>query len=445
MIKNITYRIIIQILILTLTILAFAFLVVNTHDFVSISITGIVVVVQIFLLIREVNKTNKLLAVFFDSVKFDDYTISYNYNGSGKSFESLGQSLDMVSNQFRAIREDKEAQYLFNQHLLHNVGIGIIAFDSTGEIAFSNKLFHSMMQVPYCDTIQKISQFNADLSEHLKEIEQKKKRLFKLEQNGMLQHFLLNASEFVVSNRSLKLVVIQNIQPTIDQTEMDAWQKLIKVLTHEIMNSITPISSLAETAFTMLPKDCSSPNIDKETLCDLQEALQTINRRSNGLVSFVQQYRSLTAIPQPELAILSINDLLQRVSTLFKAEIQNTKVVFEISIGKNLEIVADSSLIEQVILNLLKNALHAVEQEQNPIIKLTAKENEYQKVEISISDNGSGILPDVIDKIFIPFFTTKPTGSGIGLSLSKQIMLMHGGTILVNSKVDEGSTFVLKF
>ena len=444
--KNITYRIIGQILLLAILLFAFTFLLINTQGFFSSLLVGLLACFQIFNIVQEVNKTNRILSVFFDSVKFDDYSISYNFIENGTSFEALGRSLTMVSKQFRTIREEKEAQLLFNQNILHNVGVGIIAFESDTSIAFSNKLFHSMLQIPYCDNLQKIGHFNPYLATQLIGIEQKKKKLLKLEQQGMVQHFLLNASQFIVNGRNITLVVVQNIQPTIDQTEMDAWQKLIKVLTHEIMNSITPISSLADTAFTMLPKDTDALEIDKETLIDLREALQTINRRSKGLIGFVQQYRSLTAIPQPDLAVVSVNELFARVSTLFKAEIQDSSICFETNTSAyELEIIADCSLIEQVILNLLKNARHAVELTNQPIIKLAAHENEFQKVEISVSDNGCGILPEVVDKIFIPFFTTKPSGSGIGLSLSKQIMLMHGGTISVSSTIDEGSEFVLRF
>jgi nitrogen fixation/metabolism regulation signal transduction histidine kinase len=422
----------------------FAFLVCSTHSYVSIVIVAVIAIIQVSVIITEVHKTNRLLSVFFDSVKFDDYTMSFNFKGRGKSFEALGKSLTMVSSQFKAIREEKEAQYQFNQNILHNVGIGIIAYDSKGEIAFSNKLFHTMMQIPYCTSLEKLGRFNQELVTQLVEIEQKKKRLFKREENAVSQHFLLTASEFVVHNRMLKLVVVQNIQPTIDQTEMDAWQKLIRVLTHEIMNSITPIASLAGTAYTLLPGD--SDSIEKETLDDLREALQTINRRSDGLISFVQQYRSLTAIPQPVLAIIQVDELIQRVATLFRSELQTTAILFETSIPENgLELIADSSLIEQVVLNLLKNAQHAVEKTSNAKIVLSAFENEFQKIVITVTDNGCGILPEVIDKIFIPFFTTKPNGSGIGLSLSKQIMLMHGGTIIVTATIEQGSTFVLRF
>lgn len=446
MTKNFTIKIIYQTIVLSLSFFLLAFLCFKTDGYIAISIVFIITIIQIIILIHSVTKTTRQLAVFFDSVTFNDYSLSFTFKGHGKSFEKLGHSLDVLNQQFKGIRDAKEAQFNFNQNILHNVGVGIIAFDTNGNIEFSNKLFHNMMRVPYCNSLDKITIFNEELFKHLTDIEEKKKRIYKIDFNGVVQHFLLSSSNFIVNNKNTKLVVVQNIQPTIDQTEMDAWQKLIRVLTHEIMNSITPISSLADTAYTMLPKSNEATTIDSETLKDLQEALQTINRRSNGLIGFVQEYRSLTAIPQPDLAVVQVGELFKRVSTLFRAEIQNTNIHFEtVLFDNNLEIIADSALIEQVILNLLKNAKQSLEQSQNPQITLSVRENEFQKVEMSIIDNGCGILPEVIDKIFIPFFTTKSNGSGIGLSLSKQIMMMHGGAILVQSNIEKGSTFVLRF
>jgi len=383
--------------------------------------------------------------MFFDAISFDDLTIRPNLKGKGKSFNALNNSMLTVLQKFKSIRENTETKHLFNTNILQNVGVGIIAFDSNGNVEFSNKLFHNMTQVPYCMDLEKIKKFNASLHNQIINIKNKKKDLYKTEINGVLQHYLLTPSKFSVKDKQITLVVVQNIQPTIDQTEMEAWQKLIRVLTHEIMNSITPISSLSETVSSMLPQD-DTQQIDAETKSDLKEALATITKRSNGLINFVQEYRSLTAIPQPKLDIIPVDELLQSINLLFTSDLQGQNIKFTYkTIGNNLDIIADCSLIEQVILNLLKNAKYAVAKIEQAEISLIAKENEFGKVEIYIRDNGVGILPDVLDKIFIPFFTTKSIGSGIGLSLSKQIMVLHGGNITVHSTPEKGSEFVLRF
>ena len=446
MLKNITFRIIIRTILLFSTLVLLVFLFLNTQAFVSMGVVFVLSSLQVYLIISELNKTNRQLAIFFDSVKFDDYTMSSRFGDRGFSFRELGRSLHSLSLQFKAIREAKEAQFQFNQNILHNVGVGIIAFDRDGRIEFTNSLFHNMMHVPYCDHLDKIRRFNEELIIQLNQTEPKKKRLFKLEQNGISQNFLLTSSDFIVNNRNLKLVVVQNIQPTIDQTEMEAWQKLISVLTHEIMNSITPISSLADTASQMLPSDDDCKNLHEETINDLREALQTINRRSDGLIQFVQQYRSLTSIPQPNLSVVQVDELFLRVGLLYRTQFNDAAIEFTKEIhGYGFEVIVDSSLIEQVIINLLKNACYAVAGRPNAKVILSALENEFSKIEIHVSDNGCGILPEVLDKIFIPFFTTKSNGSGIGLSLSKQVMIMHGGSISVSSTPGKGSEFVLRF
>lgn len=446
MLKKNCSIIIIRTVFLSVTLFFLAYFIVLGNSYMLVFIALVAAVVQVFLVIYEQASTNRQLAAFLDSVRFDDYTVSEMFLCKGRSFRDLGQALDLLSSQFNVERREKEVQLHFNQNLLQNVGVGIVAFDAAGNVAFSNKLFHNMMRVPYCDNLEKIKRFNENLVGHLKMMEPKRKRIFQIEQNGVTLHFLFTASEFVVGGRCIMLVVVQNIQPTIDQAEMEAWQKLIRVLTHEIMNSITPISSLAATAFHVLQGVDEGSVMDQETLSDLREAMQTINRRSDGLVGFVQQYRSLTSVPQPVLAVVAVDELFLRVGLLFRAEFNSAEVEFVKDIrGQNIEIVADSSLIEQVIINLLKNAHHAVENTRGARVCLKAYEDEFQRVVISVSDNGCGIIPEVIDKVFVPFFTTKPDGSGIGLSLSKQIMLMHGGNISVSSVPDKGSEFVLRF
>jgi len=444
--KSSNTRIIIRSILLALTLLLAAVLFLEMQSYMASLLVAVIAIVQVVLIISDQNKTNRQLSVFFDSVKFEDYNVSTKYTSQGRTYGELGATLDSLGMQFKAIREDKESQFQFNQNILHNVGAGIIAFDASGKVEFSNKLFHSMMHVPYCDDLKKVSQFNDELTGKLRGVEPRRKLIFKQETNGLSQHFLLTSSEFVVNGRGIKLVVIQNIQPTIDQTEMEAWQKLIRVLTHEIMNSITPISSLSATALTMVASTGNDQQLDDEQITDLREALHTINRRCDGLVTFVQQYRSLTSIPQPVFSVIAIEELFLRVGLLFRTEYSTNNIEFVKEIqGTNLELVADASLIEQVIINLLKNAIHAVENKPNAKITLSARETELERIEIQVSDNGCGILPDVVDKVFIPFFTTKPSGSGIGLSLSKQIMLMHGGNITVTSTPKRGTDFVLRF
>ena len=243
------------------------------------------------------------------------------------------------------------------------------------------------------------------------------------------------------------LVTIKDIQNVLEEQETETWQKLIRVLTHEIMNSITPISSLTSTLDLMLNSAIHDhKNLTEESLSEISMAIKTIHKRSNGLLHFVSTYRNLTKIPKPNLKVAKVKELLDDILPLIKHELNSSKVNLEMSTEpESLEIYADTKLIEQVIMNLITNAIHATENMADGKIIVRAFLNKRGRVAIQVIDNGHGILKDVIDKIFIPFFTTKPKGSGIGLSLSKQIMRLHGGSITEHSEPNQGATFTLTF
>ena len=242
------------------------------------------------------------------------------------------------------------------------------------------------------------------------------------------------------------LVSLQNIRSELEEKEMEAWQKLIRVLTHEIMNSVTPISSLASTAAGMLDHRDNPDQQPAEMSDDLKGALHTIEKRSQGLLHFVDAYRSLTLIPKPRFRIISIADLFRHVEQLFRAELSSNRVAFTANADPDtLELNADPELIEQVLINLIKNSLHAVQEKDQRSIALSARLDRGGSISVEVADNGSGISKEVQEKIFVPFFTTKQNGSGIGLSLSRQIMRMHGGTITCRSQEGEGAVFVLRF
>jgi two-component system nitrogen regulation sensor histidine kinase NtrY len=247
-----------------------------------------------------------------------------------------------------------------------------------------------------------------------------------------------------------KLISIQNIQNELEEKEMEAWQNLVRVLTHEIMNSVTPISSLANTVEDelkiQLNNDQEIKSISNEDIEDLHLAVQTIKRRSQGLIRFVQDFRNLTHIPKPKIEEIEVKDLLDDMLILLKKEIEANGVIVTIQVDpKNMTLNADKDLIEQVLINLIKNATQAFDEQTNKLVEVTAYFDEKSRPIISVKDNGNGIEEEALQKIFIPFFTTKKNGSGIGLSLSKQIMRQHQGMLGVKSKLDEGTEFFLRF
>ena len=249
---------------------------------------------------------------------------------------------------------------------------------------------------------------------------------------------ILSSMSFVVLNKPLTVVSMKNIRSVLENKETEAWQKLIRVLTHEIMNSMTPIVSLSE---LLKSKQTSEPITDEERE-EIHQAVDTIFRRSSGLVRFVENYRKVTGIPTPVPEIILVDSLLDNVALLFREETDSIKVLPSAS---HLQVIADKALIEQILINLIKNALDATQECENPRIELSAGINAEGKNYIQVSDNGTGIPADVQERIFIPFFTTKPVGSGIGLSISRQIMYMHKGSLTVISEAGKGSRFLLTF
>jgi signal transduction histidine kinase len=272
--------------------------------------------------------------------------------------------------------------------------------------------------------------------------------LVKLQQGDDLLQLSIYATGFVLHQQQLMLVAMQNIQNELEEEEMKSWQNLIRVLTHEIMNSITPIASLSSTAYGLLKdeRECEVPESMNETIDDVRHAVNTIEKRSKGLLTFIENYRELTRIPKPEFKMVKIKDLFERVDHLMKDQFEANSINFYMKIDpQSLEITADPALIEQVLINLCNNALEAVNGVTRPRIELKAGTDGLGNPVIKVTDNGKGITEEVAEKIFIPFFTTKQQGSGIGLSLSRQIMRQHKGTLSVSSTLGQETVFSLRF
>ncbi|MBN1111797.1 MAG: GHKL domain-containing protein, partial [Bacteroidales bacterium] len=274
--------------------------------------------------------------------------------------------------------------------------------------------------------------------------------LVKINEKDDLLQLVISGTEFKINDRVIILATIKNIQNELEEQEAESWQKIISVLTHEIMNSITPITSLSSTVSGMLKLTTSngddSPVFDQETSEEIYMAVKTIHKRSSGLLDFVNTYRNLTRIPKPNFKIVRVGEVLSDLMPLFEHESKNSNIKINYSIEPDdLKFSIDTNQIEQVLINLINNAVNALSDNDNGVIQINSFLNKRGRVTVQVSDNGKGILPDVLDKIFIPFFTTKKQGSGIGLSLSRQIMRMHGGAINVHSELNVGTTFTLTF
>lgn len=410
----------------------------------------ITTIIQFISLFSYIQKINLYLTTFLESIRYADFSRSFQVEGLGSKYDELKKVFNLVIADFQKIRSDKEENYHYLQNVIQHIGIGLIAFNQDGALEMINNAAKKLMQVHRLKNISELAPLNEKLPYTLLSLSSGDRTLIQIADNDNVMQLAMYATEFKLRDRAIKLVSLQNIQSELEEQEMAAWQKLISVLTHEIMNSITPIASLSSTVNHLLNEakdDEGNPlPLDNETIDDIRSSLLTINKRSTGLIHFVESYRNLTKIPKPKFAIVPVSNIFKNIHNLLDDDIKNKNISFSSSIDPHsLELTVDQEQIEQVLLNLLKNSCHAVAESENPKIELSAFLENRGRVAIQVTDNGAGILKDVIDKIFIPFFTTKSNGSGIGLSLSRQIMRIHGGSISVDSKPYHATTFTLKF
>ncbi len=448
--RNFRINCVLRVIALSATLALFFFLLFKTTLHAALFILGVVILYQTYALIHYVEKTNRDLSRFFQSIKFSDFSQSFKDSGQGKSFANLRLAFNEVLDAFRKARSEKEEHYRYLQTIVQHVGIGLIAFQPDGNVALINTAAKRLLSVAQLKNIKSLETWSPPLVNALFNLKPKEKAQIRIDDKNELLQLALYATEFKLRDHTYKLVSIQNIYAELEEKEIDAWQKLIRVLTHEIMNSITPISSLASTINDLI-KDSSNLSAaqkpeDGETLTDICEAAETIQKRSEGLLHFVDGYRNLTLIQKPNFQIFPIEELFNRAAKLIHINIKEKNIKLEIKIEpKTLELAADPELIEQALINLLLNALHAVEGRENAKIKLRAQLDGRSKTIIQVIDNGSGISKENMDKVFIPFYSTKEGGSGVGLSLSRQIMRLHNGTISVQSEPDIKTAITLRF
>jgi two-component system nitrogen regulation sensor histidine kinase NtrY len=448
--KRFRINCILRVTALILSTLFFFYILFKTSLYAALFILGIIIIYQAYSLIHYVEKTNRELTRFFTSIRYSDFSQTFKDDGLGSSFDGLKKAFSEVIQAFRTTRTEKEEHYRYLQTVVQHVGIGLIAFQPNGEVELINTAAKRLLNIFSLKNIKSLESFSKPLVDTLFRLKPRERALVKVENQNELLHLALYSTQFRLRGQDFSLVSIQNIHSELEEKEIDAWQKLIRVLTHEIMNSITPISSLASTinelikeSYQMrLPKE----KIDPEALTDIHEAAQTIQKRSQGLLHFVDAYRNLTLIQKPNFQIFSVKELFDRVEKLLQTNLKEKDIRFEVKIDpQSLELSADPELIEQVLINLLLNALHSLNKQKNAWICLDAHLDGRGRINIQVKDNGPGIPAENMEKIFIPFYSTKEGGSGIGLSLSRQIMRLHRGSITAHSEPKIETVFTLRF
>lgn len=411
-------------------------------------ILGLIFVIQIIELVRFVNHTNRELTKLFFAIRHSDFSITFKSPVLGKSFKELRESMIEIIHAYKQVKIEKEAQFHFLQMLVNQLHIGIIAIENNETITLINPTAQRMIGADGVRNWKLLQQISPLFAREIEQLGENGKKLIEMKSTGESYFTSAAVSTLIILDKPLKLITLQNINSEIEQKEIEAWHKLIRILTHEIMNSVTPIASLTETMESFLErKDGSEKQLDElkqETISDIRFSLKTIQKRTEGLLQFVENYRKLTKVPKPSLEKIELEPFILSVTKLMEHEFVRRNVKLHLTLTDGLEINADPVLIEQVLINIITNGLHAVAGADDPTISVATSLMDRHAI-ITISDNGKGIASKELSEIFIPFFTTKKDGSGIGLSLSKQIMAVHGGSIRVKSELNVGTSFSLHF
>lgn len=415
------------------------------------TLAGIVflIVLQNYLLVIKVNKTNTDLEKFFASAQNLDTSIRFPKETGKDSFRQLHERMNAVNSTIQKARTESQRASLFLESLVNHVDVGLISFDNTEKIEILNRAAGQYLNVHQPCKLASLKAKDKEMYKIITNVKPGKEILLKKIIDNNQQSILVKATDFGFENQNIRLVSLQNITSELDKKELDSWRKLIRVLTHEIMNSISPITSLTTVISAYFQKkDEESPvepgKIDSLIISKTLSGLATIEETGKRLLDFVDKYRSLSSLPKPEISRFSIYNLFQRCKLLMESDLPKNTEIFISVHPEHMMLEADDAQVEQILINLVKNAMDALKDKKDGIINLKSFSSD-ESIIIQVEDNGTGISNNIMEDIFVPFYTTKKDGSGIGLSLSRQIMQNHQGTISVNSVLNKGTVFILKF
>lgn len=399
-------------------------------------------------LISYLNRTNRNISYFFNAVKNDENNLTFPVAGISGHLRELNEGMNKVNKQIQQLKFRNSQQEQYFKRILEHLATGIITFDRKGFIHHANTAAKKLFSTDVLTHLHQIEKLDLNLFTIISNIKPFERRLVKVTGMQGETQLSLNSTTFGAGENELIILSIQDIRYELDEKEVESWMKLIRVLMHEIMNSITPITSLSESLsriYNPENKSVTPAEIDDKTISTTIKGLDVIKEQGHGLMSFVESYRTLTRIPEPDKKLFRVSNLFSRMEVLGDLLMNDNKIKIDfICNTPDLEILADENLISQVLINLLKNAIEANEDNPNAHIKVLAALNEGVP-EISVTDNGKGIPEENLKEVFVPFFTTRKNGSGIGLSISKQIMRAHKGHLNVRSVAGKETVFCMRF
>lgn len=403
----------------------------------------------VYLLIQFLNSTNRKISYFLESVQNDDSTLSIPTRITDKSILGIYEGLNKVNRQIQQLKIESRQQEQYFETLLEHVATGILTYNTSGFVLHANSAAKKMLGIDVLTHLHQLERINRTLFQTVKNIEPFEQRLVSVSSERGVVQLSLKSASFKVKNDELILLSIQDIRNELDEKELDSWMKLIRVLMHEIMNSIAPITSLSESLcnfFTIDGRPALPGELSESKIQSTLRGLSVIKEQGNGLMLFVESYRKLTRLPKPDKKFFRFEELATRIKVLYSSLDNSQLVKLSVSINPaDMEVFADENMISQVLLNLTKNALQGNDKNPEGRIQIIAGINQDRRTEVRVIDNGPGIPEEILEQIFVPFFTTKESGSGIGLSLSRQIMRLHGGSLHARSTPGKETVFSMIF
>jgi len=447
--KNFNTNIIIQIILIALSCFLFNWSLVQDHLSIAKFTFGIFFLIQVIILIDYIKNSNKRLIRFLEWIKHEGISERFANIKSDGSHEKLNRVFNEIIQVLADSKADTESEHLYFQKALSVIGTGIISINEKNKIEIFNTAATKLLRCEAFNSITKLRSKHPDFTSFILKLKNNEQKTIKL--NIQNSHLSITAKcvIFKIKEKPIRFISFQDISSELAYEELEAWQKLIRVLRHEIMNSVTPIKSLTSTIIRIFSKDGKSKNIDQLTQENIDNALDglvAIDKRNQGMATFIESYRSLTNTPKPIIEEIDINNFFEHIRILMSEDFKSNNVIAEFVIHpQTTKLLADEKLLTQVIINLMRNAIESMDDQTKKIVQIKTSLNNNKQTIISVSDTGSGIDQDELANIFVPFYTSKEKGSGIGLSLCQQIMHLHKGRIAVTSKKGEGSTFTLEF
>ena len=433
---------------LFVTVMAVAEMLARTQWYITIALCIAAALVEVALLMRFAAQSSREVARFLEAVTFDDTSQSFSGLAGDGVHRELGVAMTHVMDSLRVGRAEREAEVRYLQTLIAHVPVALISVEESGRVQLLNMAARRLFETALTHNSQ-LTGYGESFAVGLDALRPGGSAILRMERNSGALQLKVAATAAALSGVRRRLISLQNIESEMSAQELAAWQTVVRVMAHEVMNSLTPISSLAATARDLVRDVLGQmPQGDLRTsaLTDARDALETVARRSDGLLHFVQNHRRLTKPLVTQMQVAPVQRVFARVQRLLATELAANDIQITASVEpETLELAADADLLDQALINLVRNAMEALADVPAGRIGLSGRQHADGRIVIAVADNGPGIAADQRDRIFVPFFTTKRQGSGVGLTLVRQIATAHGAAVDVAPTPGGGATVSLRF